>query len=441
MNARYSHTHKQQVFTNLMIILGVFSAFEAPLTLMFKMQANLFSITIDCLISTLFLIDGILLYQREMQMGKTRARQFLSLSLIAAIPVEAILFMGAPVPILRIIRLARAYRFLPEMRRIGLLHELAVIPFKIKLAIAAISALFAMHFISCLWPMIETKYANEQMIDQYINSMYWSITTLTTVGYGDITPSTNIAKIFTMFVMVLGVGMYGFVIGNISQILNDRNRYKEKAREKIADLQTFMKHYNVPRKVQVDTLDYVNTILGKRLSDNDNQIIADLPNALQEELTMYMNIKLISSLTIFEGISTLCLKQVAKKLRKKSFSPGQYIIKKGDHGNEMYIINHGKVDVKNEDESLVILSDGMFFGEQALIKHTTRNADVLSLTYCDLYILEKADFMSLIEVFPELIKNMDTTLLEIQEHQKDLSTSKDNEKKGDANKKHLKIAS
>ena len=132
-----------------------------------------------------------------------------------------------------------------------------------------------------------------------------------------------------MFVMVLGVGMYGFVIGNISQLLSEENRYKEKAREKIADLQTFMRHYNVPRKVQVDALDYVNALLGKRLSDNDSQIIADLPNALQEELTMYMNIKLIKSLTIFDQCGAICLETSrSKTAKKKSYSPGERSFKR-----------------------------------------------------------------------------------------------------------------
>jgi hypothetical protein len=436
MTIKYTHSKQQQLFINALIFLGVLNAFEAPFASMFKMGPNWISVTVDSIISIMFLIDGILLYKRELPHGKKSAKRFLILSIISSIPIELILFIGIPVTPLRFLRLVRAYRFIPEMKRAGLLSELAVIPFKLKIALAAVSAFFAMHFISCLWPMVEPKYVNESIADQYVNSMYWSITTLTTVGYGDITPSSNMAKIFTMFVMVLGVGMYGFVIGNISQLLSDRNRYREKAREKIEDLQTFMKHYNVPRKVQVDTLDYVNTLLGKRLSDNDGQIIADLPNALQEELTMFMNIKLISSLTIFDGIGALCLKQVARKLKKKSFSPGQKIINKGDSGNEMYIINHGKVDVRSEKQSLVVLDDGMFFGEQALIKHTTRNADVISMSYCDLYILEKDDFMGLIDMFPELIKNMDTTLNEIQEHLNEIK-----QKNQDSPEQKLKLAS
>ena len=86
------------------------------------------------------------------------------------------------------------------MRRAGLLNELAVIPFNLKIALAGTSAFWAMHFISCLWPTIQPQGEGLTTLNQYVNSLYWSITTLTTVGYGDITPSSNIAKIFTMFV-------------------------------------------------------------------------------------------------------------------------------------------------------------------------------------------------------------------------------------------------
>ena len=50
-------------------------------------------------------------------------------------------------------------------------------------------------------------------------------------------------------------------------------------------------------------------------------MIMELPNALRDELTTYMNIKLIKSLKIFSGCSNLCLKEVAKRLEKKSTLP------------------------------------------------------------------------------------------------------------------------
>ena len=41
---------------------------------------------------------------------------------------------------------------------------------------------------------------------------------MTTVGYGDITPTTNVQTLYAMFVMILGVGTYGYIIANLSDV-------------------------------------------------------------------------------------------------------------------------------------------------------------------------------------------------------------------------------
>ena len=57
----------------------------------------------------------------------------------------------------------------------------------------------------------------------YINHSNGAVVTLTTVGYGDIVPATNIETIYSMIVMIFGVGIYGYVIGNVANILSTWN--------------------------------------------------------------------------------------------------------------------------------------------------------------------------------------------------------------------------
>ncbi len=58
-----------------------------------------------------------------------------------------------------------------------------------------------------------------------------------------------------------------------------------------------------------------------------------------------MEIKLIRNVHIFKDSSTPCLKMIAEKLEQTFHSPGEYIINKGDTGEEMFIIGHGDVQV------------------------------------------------------------------------------------------------
>ena len=51
---------------------------------------------------------------------------------------------------------------------------------------------------------------------QYTTSLYWSLSTLSTVGYGDITPSTDEEKVLSMVVMLFGSVLYATIIGNVA---------------------------------------------------------------------------------------------------------------------------------------------------------------------------------------------------------------------------------
>jgi voltage-gated potassium channel len=145
----------------------------------------------------------------------------------------------------------------------------------------------------------------------------------------------------------------------------------------------------------------------KRLSDNDTKIISELPQALKVELQVYMNMKLIRNLPVFKFCTQACLKEVASALEQKFYGPGDTIIRIGEIGDEMFVIGHGVVDVILEDGSIVAqLHEGQFFGEAALLKETTRNANVRASTYTDLYRLSKDDFLRIIENHPDLLENL-----------------------------------
>lgn len=61
-----------------------------------------------------------------------------------------------------------------------------------------------------------------------VDSLYFSVSTLSTVGYGDLHPTTTLSKVFTIFYLVLGVGVFVGLITKVAQLRSDRlvNRAK-----------------------------------------------------------------------------------------------------------------------------------------------------------------------------------------------------------------------
>jgi voltage-gated potassium channel len=250
------------------------------------------------------------------------------------------------------------------------------------------------HLIGCGWIYLNGV-EKGKIFDIYVKAIYWVITTMTTIGYGDITPQTSITRIYTMFVMISGVAVYGFVIGNFSKFLTEENKFKEGQKEKMFNLFQFMKYYGVPKKLQEESIDFMGHISSDRLTDDDSKIISELPETLQNDLKIYMKIKMIDSIPLFQGTSSECQKELSLFLKEKNYSPGGSIIVKGDIGNEMFIIDHGRVEIIINDEIVNTMSDGEFFGEIALIKSTTRMADVKARSYCKIYFLERDDLMTM----------------------------------------------
>jgi voltage-gated potassium channel len=397
----------------------VFTAAEAPFTFAFKTDLQNWQLWSDLIISSIFtydLVDHIKRHRREKKSSMVSSNRWvywfqITIDAFVCIPFDIIFWMWglgpAAADIFKIFRMLRLIRII---KIVTILDKLAVVPKWIKFQFSLVSIIIMIHILACFWIYLNPWDGSVDRTTYYIQSFYWTVTTLTTVGYGDITPSTNVARVYTMFVMLGGVGFYGLVIGNISRIFAENARYKEQTREKFSELSAFMKHYHIPDRLQQSVFNYYNHLYSKHLSDNDQKIISELPISLRQDLQVYMNMKLIRNLPVFKQCSQACLKAIATALELKHFGPGETIIKIGEVGDEMYVIGHGVVDIILKDGNVVAqLHEGQFFGENALLTETTRNANVRASTYCDLYKLSKNDFLEIIETYPELLTSMEVT--------------------------------
>jgi hypothetical protein len=409
-------TKGEALWHGIVFLAVLFSALEAPWTFTFNTKIQNWQVVADILISALFVADLIYFirsYKQQkklpisQQMAKEKFAFHAVVDVLACIPFDLIFYLFGFGSASRALKLLRMVRLVRIFKLLGIVNNLPLIPRWLKISLVSVGSLVLIHWFTCIWIVLHPLEVGADRTSYYITCFYWTVTTLTTVGYGDITPQTNGGRIYTMFVMFVGVGVYGFVIGNISRIFAESARYKEQTREKFAELNTFMKYYHIPNRLQSAVFNYYNHLYTKRLSDNDTQIISELPQALKVELQVYMNMKLIRNLPVFRYCSTACLKEVASALEQKFYSPGDTIIRIGELGDEMFVIGHGVVDVILEDGSIVAqLHEGQFFGEAALLKETTRNANVRASTYTDLYRLSKNDFLQIIKNHPELLDNL-----------------------------------
>lgn len=129
--------------------------------------------------------------------------------------------------ILRVFRLIRIFRVL---KLFSFINEGYLLLQSIKLSLRKIAVYFLFVVIlvvilGTIMFMVEGSQPDTQFTD-LLTSIYWAIVTLTTVGYGDITPVTVLGRVLSSFIMILGYTIIAVPTGIVSATMIDETRKK-----------------------------------------------------------------------------------------------------------------------------------------------------------------------------------------------------------------------
>ena len=188
-------------------------------------------------------------------------------------------------------------------------------------------------------------------------SLWWAITTMATVGYGDMAPITPIGRLIGGIAMVFGIAMFAVPAGILA------SGFAEELRKR----------------------DFV------------------------------VNWQSVARVPLFARLDATAIASVAQLLKPRSVSSNQAIVRRGDVADSRYFIMEGEVEVELTPTP-VRLKQGEFFGEIALIQNIRRTATIFSITNCRLLVLEAVDFHRLVDQVPELKEHIEQTSEERLSH-------------------------
>jgi len=384
------------------IALAVSSAFLAivlPLKIVFLDLHSWWNDVCIILVSLVFAADMFFSIRRRHKRGQRVMMQYMRLWLlidcISIIPLTLI-FPHSPIQLLQLLKVIHITSFLQEYTRRKPRNAAYL-----RLGQFGYVILIAIHWIACAWMAIRPSNIEDDAT-HYIKSLYWATTTVATVGYGDITPNTNNEMVFAIAVMLFGVVMYGYLIGNIASLLNNIDPARVHHQENLDRIHAFIRYRNLPPELETKINEYFNYIWEKRLSYDESSVLAMLPSGLKTEISLYLKREVIERFSMFREASSEFIKDIAAHIHPSIVLPGEYIFKAGETARSMYFISRGAVDVINQDNTIIAsLGDGDFFGEMALLHKRKRHASVRAIDFTDLYILDVATFERIVNEHPD----------------------------------------
>jgi len=406
------------IYWNLIILVAsVYIAIEIPLVLVFQATEGWFLEIINWICTGIFLADivlnfniaiyskGKLVHDRKYVASKYLKGWFI-IDVIAAVPLNVFFKSYRFITLSKLFRLLRLTRLLKLIRVTGVFQKTAssrINPAILRLFILVFWVLMIAHFISCLWIWVAHQDADLDIISQYIRAYYWTVTTLATIGYGDITPKGNIQMIFVIFIELAGAAMYGLVIGNIASLIANIDIAKTQFKERMKNINTFLKYRNIPMHLQQKVNKYYNYLWDSRRGYDEAEILGELPLPLKTAIALFINKDIIEKVPIFKGASDELKKEIILNLQPVVFSPGDNVVTAGEMGNDMYFVSKGSVDVLSKDEKMLFatLQEGHFFGEITLVLQTPRTATIKAKEFCDLFRLDKETFDNILTRYPD----------------------------------------
>ena len=177
------------------------------------------------------------------------------IDLLAILPFYLPMIIPLDLRFIRAVRLFRLFRLF----KIGRYSKAVVILKKLlkdkkeELLLVIFIAFILLIIFSSLMYFIE-KEAQPEAFSSIPAAMWWGITTLTTVGYGDIYPITTLGKIVGALIAFLGIGLFALPAGILGSGLVEATRKKEKGDEKLVEESSkneLIKHLHVNEKIKI----------------------------------------------------------------------------------------------------------------------------------------------------------------------------------------------
>ncbi|XP_077410356.1 voltage-gated inwardly rectifying potassium channel KCNH2 isoform X2 [Vanacampus margaritifer] len=352
------------------------------------------------------------------------------IDMVAAIPFDLLIYRSGEetTTLIGLLKTARLLRLVRVARKLDRYSEYgAAVLFLLMCTFALIA-----HWLACIWYAIGNverngsigwlhtlgdqlgKHYNDSIPgtgpsikDKYVTALYFTFSSLTSVGFGNVSPNTNSEKIFSICVMLIGSLMYASIFGNVSAIIQRLYSGTARYHTQMLRVREFIRFHQIPNPLRQRLEEYFQHAWSYTNGIDMNAVLKGFPECLQADICLHLNRTLLENCKAFKGSTKGCLRALAMKFKTTHAPPGDTLVHAGDVLTAIYFISRGSIEILRGDVVVAILGKNDIFGEPINLysRPGKSNADVRALTYCDLHKIFREDVLEVLDMYPEFAEH------------------------------------
>jgi len=191
----------------------------------------------------------------------------------------------------------------------------------------------------------------EYLVDlgtQYLASLYWSITTWTTVGYGDYLAKTNLEKIYACLAQLFGGLMFGILISKMAGMVSKGRLSDEKLKSRMEEISEFLRVKAVPLQLRRQIRMFFEALYAKNSVFDNAEFLVQLPPGLRKEMVEYLYMSVIGEMVLLEGIEDSTVMSLCLSLRNCVYERGNEVMREDDDSSDLFVVLSGEIKITRQ---------------------------------------------------------------------------------------------
>ena len=261
---------------------------------------------------------------------------------------------------IRILKTVRAVRFYQKLDHLQHRDTSGMMRGVLAMVRALFVMIFVAHFLACaMYVMVEENRGNNWMVyydpslldldrsgsnERYVTAFYWAVTTISTIGYGDILPTNHSERILVLIAGLVGGVAFAFSLGNITAIISDSSDVSKQFEKDLSQLKQYLEFRVTDREVKRRALSYYGScwrVSGRAFREAD--LLKQLPLDIRNDLIERVGFEMRGKIFFLHGLEDRLLGDIFMRLIPNFFQDRDVIFKAMDEGHDAFFLELGHV--------------------------------------------------------------------------------------------------